>query len=85
MDVLDFTRRQSILKPIVAQHNEALNAEGSRGGSSSSSDGSIKVKDAQSTISKTKAKGISPERYMAEAENEQNRSPYKIAMAGIYQ
>jgi hypothetical protein len=51
-------------------------------GSSSGTDGDIKVKDAQSTISKAKAKGIGPEKYLAEAEAEHNL--WKTAIGGIY-
>ena len=75
---------QSILKPIIAEHNKRMTAERNAGeGSSSSADGDIKVKDAQSAISKSTAKGIGPEKYAAEAEAEHNL--WKMTIGAIYE
>lgn len=73
---------QSILKPIVEQHNGVLRERcKERGGASEE----IKVKVAQEIISKSKAKGISPVRYLAEAESgEGQENIWKLAIAGIY-
>lgn len=83
MDQLTRASSQSILKPIIAEHNKAMTARRDAGeGSSSTANGDIKVKDAQSTISKAKARGIGPEKYAAEAESEHNL--WKLTMSQIF-
>ena len=69
----------------MAQQNAALsNDRKEGGGSTSSSEGEIKLKVVQNTISKCKAKGISPEKYLAEAEAEEYTNAFKLAMGNIY-
>lgn len=73
---------QSILKPIVEQHNKVLRARCQETGGSAED---IKVKVAQDVISKSKAKGVSPLKYLAEAESgESHQNAWKLAIAGIY-
>lgn len=73
---------QSILKPIVAKHNAGLKSKGKGEGGSSQEE--IKVKVAQEMISKSKAKGMTAEAYLAKVEQEDNQSPWKLAIGDIY-
>lgn len=78
---MHFAISQSLLKPIVAQHNQGLKQRAQDGGASGEE---IKVKVAQDVISKAKAKGISEDQYMVEAQNAESNSAWKLAMADIY-
>lgn len=75
---------QSLLKPIVAQHNQSLKGRANDGDSAAARGEEIKLKVAQDVISKAKNKGISEHQYLAEAQSAESNSAWKLAMADIY-
>jgi hypothetical protein len=60
-----------------------LRSKNKEAGSNSSQE-EIKAKVALDAISKSKAKGISPDMYIAQAEAEDYQNPWKITMGEIY-
>lgn len=75
---------QSLLKPIVAQHNQSLKGRANDGDGAAIRGEEIKLKVAQDVISKAKNKGISEHQYLAEAQSAESNSAWKLAMADIY-
>lgn len=73
---------QHILKPILEQHNRMWEERSKEAGLPQSDE--IKVKVAQETISKSKARGISADQYLANAMQDNPQSPWKVTIGEIY-